>query len=240
MTAVKSPWLIAFAVVSVVHLVLNGTDAAPWDSISKCFIAPLLTAWVVEQNGPRLLVVALGFCFLGDLFLELDGLFVVGMVAFAVAHICFIRLFLQRGALDLLLRKPWIIVIDVAAAIALVAWAWGGLDTGLRPMVPVYAVLLLGTAASSLAADVRAGLGGALFLVSDGLIALGEADRIDKDATWAGLVIMALYILAIFFLATGILNRERRTIAASSTPGFDPTIRTDCWPRLPEPRISKG
>ena len=40
--AVKSPWLIAFGVVSVVHLVLNAADVTPWDSITKCFIAPLL------------------------------------------------------------------------------------------------------------------------------------------------------------------------------------------------------
>lgn len=231
MTAVKSPWLLAFGVVAVVHLVLNATDATPWDSISKCFLAPLLAGWVVEQRGPRLLVVALVFCFLGDLFLELgDDVFVIGMAAFAAAHICLIRFFVIRGALEQLRRKPWIVAVYIVAAIALVAWCWGGLEAGLKPVVPIYAALLLGTAATSLATDVRAGLGGAFFLVSDGIIALGEADRID-EATATGLAIMGLYILAILFLTTGILGREKRTIAAG--PGFDPTVRTDCWPRLP-------
>lgn len=230
---VKSPWLIAFGAVSVVHLVLNAADATPWDSISKCLIAPLLAAWVVEQHGPRLLVAALGFCFLGDLFLELgDAVFVIGMTAFAAAHYCFIRFFILRGALERLRAQPWILAVYVVAAIGLVAWCWGGLETGLKPIVPVYAALLLGTASTSLASDLRAGIGGAFFLVSDGIIALGEADRIDKDATASGLAIMGLYILAIFFLTTGILDREKRTVAAG--PGFDPTIRTDCWPRLPD------
>jgi uncharacterized membrane protein YhhN len=230
---VRSPWLIGFAVVAALHLVLNAADTTPWDSITKCLIAPLLAAWVVAQHGPRLLVAALGFCFLGDLFLELgDDLFVVGMAAFAGAHCCFIRLFVLRGAVEQLRRKPWILLTYGAAAIALVAWAWGGLEPGLRPIVPVYAALLLGTAATSLATDLRAGLGGALFLVSDGLIALGEAGRIDQDATGAGLAVMGLYILAILLLTTGILEREQRTIAAG--PGFDPTVRTDCWPRLPQ------
>ncbi|KAA1395241.1 lysoplasmalogenase [Aeromicrobium ginsengisoli] len=233
MVAVKSPWLIAFGVVSVVHLALNAADATPWDSITKCFIAPLLAAWVLEQHGPRLLVAALGFCFLGDLFLELgDDLFVVGMAAFAAAHVCFIRFFVLRGALAQLRAKPWILVVYVAAAIGLVVWAWSGLEVGLRPIVPVYAALLLGTASTSLATDLRAGIGGACFLVSDGIIALGEADRIDKDATGTGLAIMGLYIVAILLLTTGILSREKRTIAAGA--GFDPTIRTDCWPRLPQ------
>jgi len=229
MTAIRSPWLIAFAVVSVVHLVLNGAGAEPWDSISKCLVAPLLAAWVVEQHGPRLLVVALAFCFLGDLFLELDDLFVVGMAAFAVAHIAFITLFVRRGALDRLRARPWILAVYVIAAIGMVAWCWGGLEAGLRPPIPVYAALLVGTAATSLASDVRAGVGGALFLVSDGIIALAEAGRIDQDATMTGLAIMVLYILAIFLLATGIVQRESRTAAAG--PGFDPTVRTDCWPR---------
>ncbi|AXT86092.1 lysoplasmalogenase [Aeromicrobium sp. A1-2] len=233
MSAVKSPWLLAFAAVSVIHLVLNAADLTPWDSITKCFIAPLLVAWVVEQHGPRLLVVALVFCFLGDLFLELgDDLFVVGMAAFAVAHICFIRFFVQRGAIDRLRRKPLIVVVYVVAAIGLVAWCWTGLEVGLRPIVPVYAALLLGTAATSLATDLRAGIGGACFLVSDGIIALNEANRLDSIPTaLVGLAIMSLYISAIYFLASGILGRERTTLAAG--PGFDPTVRTDCWPRLP-------
>ncbi|MEO6472244.1 MAG: hypothetical protein ABIR57_09930, partial [Aeromicrobium sp.] len=46
--------------------------------------------------------------------------------------------------------------------------------------------------------------------------------------------IMALYVAGLFFLAAGILIKEKATVAAGS--GFDPTIRTDCWPRLPEPK----
>lgn len=214
MTALKSPWLIAFAVVSIGHLGLNAAGAEPWDSITKCLLAPLLAGWVVEQKGPRILVVALVFCWLGDLFLELDDLFVVGMAAFAVAHVAFITYFVRRGAIDRLKDRPLIVAVYVVAAIGMVVWVWGGLETGLRPPILVYAALLVGTAATSLAVDVRAGIGGALFLVSDGVIALGEAGRIDPDAAVTGLAIMVLYILAIFLLATGIVRRENRVRAA--------------------------
>ena len=235
MAAFKSPWIIGFGVVAVVHLVLNAVDASPWDSITKCLLAPLLLAWVIEQKGPRLLVAALVFCFFGDLFLELEDLFIVGMAAFALGHICFIRFFISRGAIGQLKRKPWILAIYVLAGIAMIAYGWSGLEDGLKPVVPIYAALLVGTAATSLATDLRAGLGGLLFLISDGVILLGEADRIDKDAVGSGLAIMALYIAAIFFLTTGILNREKVTIAAG--PGFDPTIRTDCWPVFPDAKV---
>ena len=211
MSPVRSPWLAAFGVVALVHLALNAAGAQPWDSISKCLLAPLLAVWVVEQHGPRLLVAALGLCFLGDLFLELDDLFIVGMAAFAGAHIAFIMLFVQRGALARLRARPAIVVVYVVVAIGMVAWCWGGLEPGLRPPIPVYAALLVGTACVSLAADTRAGVGGALFLVSDGIIALSEAGRIDPDATATGLAIMTLYIAAIFLLATGIVRREHAT-----------------------------
>ena len=206
MTDPRSPWLVAFGVVAVVHLALNAAGATPFDSISKCLLAPLLAAWVVEQRGPRLLVVALALCFLGDLFLEIDDLFVVGMAAFAGAHVALITFFVRRGALDRLRSRPLIAVGYVVVAIAMVAWCWGGLEPGLRPAIPVYAALLVGTAAVSLATDRLAGLGGALFLVSDGIIALSEAGRLDPDATATGLAIMALYILAILFLATGVVR----------------------------------
>ncbi|MDR7085893.1 putative membrane protein YhhN [Aeromicrobium panaciterrae] len=232
MTALKSPWIIAFGVMTVVHLVLNGAEADPWDSISKCVLAPLLVAWVIEQKGPRLLAAALVFCFFGDLFLEFEDLFIVGMAAFALGHICFIRFFISRGAMGQLKRKPWILAIYTVAGIAMIAYAWSGLEDGLKPVVPIYAALLVGTAATSMATDVRAGIGGLLFLLSDGIILLGEADRIDKDAVASGLAIMALYIASIFFLTSGVLNREKATIAAG--PGFDPTIRTDCWPVFPD------
>ena len=235
MTAMKSPWIIAFGVMTVVHLVLNGADASPWDSISKCLLAPLLVGWVIEQKGPRLLAAALAFCFLGDLFLEFDDLFIVGMAAFALGHICFIRFFVSRGAIGQLRGKPWILAVYVLAGIAMLAYGWSGLDAGLKPVVPIYAALLVGTAATSLATDIRAGIGGLLFLISDGIILFGEADRIDKDATGTGLAIMATYIAAIFFLTSGILNREKVTVAAG--PGFDPTIRTDCWPVFPDAKV---
>ena len=57
--AVKSPWIAAFGVVAVVHLVLNAVDATPWDSVTKCLLAPLLVLWVIQLKSPGLLVLAL-------------------------------------------------------------------------------------------------------------------------------------------------------------------------------------
>ncbi|MGZ5374293.1 MAG: lysoplasmalogenase [Aeromicrobium sp.] len=232
MTALRSPWLMAFAAMSILHLGLNVAEVSPWESITKCLIMPLLAAWVFTEDGPRLIVAALLISTVGDFFMEFDDLFTLGMAAFAIAHICFIYFFVSRGALGRLRKKPWIVLMYAAVAIALVAFIWSDLPADIKPFIPVYAALLAGTAATSLATDGRAGLGGALFLVSDAVIALGEADKWQPEPSsfW----IMLFYILGLFFLSAGILNRERNTRAAG--PDFDPTIRTDCWPRLPAAR----
>lgn len=229
MPAVRNPWLIAFAVVTVVHLVLNVAGASPWDSITKVMIIPLLAAWVIAEGGPKILVIALIACTFGDLFVIWESTFTIGMAAFAIGHMCFIRFFISRGALEQLRKKPWIVILYAAAAIALVSYIWSGLEADVKPLIPVYAALLAGTASTSLACDNRAGLGGALFLVSDGIIALGKGGKWQPEP--AQFWIMALYVLGLLFLSTGILSKETKTLAVG--PGFDPTIHTDCWPRIP-------
>ncbi len=231
MASVRSAWLAGFGVVFVAHLVLLLLDVQPWDTVTKCLIAPLLAAWVIEQGGPRVVALALFFCFLGDLFLDLDGFFLPGMAAFAAAHVCFVTFFVRRGALAALRRRWWIPVVLLACGIALLAWVWGGLDAELRIPVVIYALLLSTTAATALAVDVRAGIGALLFLFSDGLIAARIAERLPEDSTFGGFVVMLTYGLALFFLATAIVQKEART---RSVGGFDPTRPTDCWPTLPQ------
>jgi uncharacterized membrane protein YhhN len=240
LTAVKSPWIIGFGIVLVAHMLLRGFEIDPYQTITKCMLAPLLALWAWQLDGPRLLVLGLVFCFFGDLFMDLgQSWFIAGMAAFALAHICFISLFIKRGAVDglrasLAGEERWraaVVALYVLGAISFVVWAWPGFPADIRPAVPIYALLLTGTATTSIVLDTRAGVGAGLFVVSDALIASGW-DQYGVAATWQRVTIMGLYAVGIFLIAAGVLNRERRTrrIAAD---GFDITQRTDCWPRLP-------
>jgi uncharacterized membrane protein YhhN len=212
---VARPYVVAFVAVLAVHLVLLAVDLAPWDSITKCLLAPALVAWVVAERGPRLLVAALVLCLGGDLLLEVDGLFVAGMASFAAAHVCLVTLFVRAGAVRERRPHPLLVATYLLAGVALVAWAWGGLAADLRPVVPVYAVLLLATAVTSSCVDVLAGVGGALFLVSDGLIALGEAGRVDPGSATVSVAVMALYGAAIALLTAGALRASGDASASS-------------------------
>ncbi|MCO7240574.1 lysoplasmalogenase [Aeromicrobium sp. CnD17-E] len=212
---VARPYVVVFVAVLAVHLVLLAADLAPWDSVTKCLLAPVLVAWVVAERGPRLLVAALVLCLGGDLLLEVDGLFVAGMASFAAAHACLVTLFVRAGAVRERRPNPLLLVTYLLAGVALVAWAWGGLAADLRPVVPVYAVLLLATAVTSSCVDVLAGVGGALFLVSDGLIALGEAGRVDPGSATVSVAVMALYGAAIALLTAGALRVSADRSASS-------------------------
>ncbi|EFQ83256.1 YhhN-like protein [Aeromicrobium marinum DSM 15272] len=219
MPDLRSPWWQAFVAVCGIHLVLLAADATPWDSITKCLAAPLLVGWVLAERGPRILAVALTFCLGGDLFLEIESLFVFGMVSFALAHVCFTAWFVSRGALDGLRARPAVPAALVLAAVVLVAVVWGGVDDAVvRYALPFYALLLVGTAATALATDRVAGIGGLLFLVSDAVIALGVADRIDDTAVWAKLTIMVLYFAAIALLTAGATSLPHRAVDSRPNP----------------------
>jgi len=247
MSAVKSPWILAFGVLAIVHLFLVGFDVTPWDTVTKCLLAPLLAIWAARFGGPRLLVLGLVLCFFGDLFMDLSRIkpdepqwFMLGMGSFALAHVCFITLFVQRGALSALRasfggQERWraaLAVVYVLGAAASLVLDFGRFDPSVRPAVPVYTALLVGTAITAIALDTRAGVGAALFLLSDGLISAGVTGRVNADAPWHQVTIMVLYLLSIFLITAGVLNREARTRRITAD-GFDITQRTDCWPKLP-------
>lgn len=208
------PFVGAFVAVLVVHLALLALDVTPWDSVTKCLLAPVLVAWVLTAGGSRLLALALVLCLGGDLLLELDDLFLAGMASFAAAHVCFVTLFVRAGAVRT--RRPSVALaaLYVVAGAVVVAWAWGGLAADLRPVIPVYAALLLATAVTASTVDRAAGVGGALFLVSDGIIALGEAGRVDPASAPVAVAIMALYGAAILLLTAGGLRLGRAERAA--------------------------
>ena len=73
MDLLKSPWLLLFLIVAAAHLATLGFQLGLAANITKCLLAPLLAIWVVQQDGPWLLVVALIGCFFGDLFLEFEA-----------------------------------------------------------------------------------------------------------------------------------------------------------------------
>ncbi|MFF3857603.1 lysoplasmalogenase [Streptomyces sp. NPDC002209] len=201
--------LVAFAAATAVDL---GSLLAGWHLghvLAKPLLMPLLVAYVITRRAPRLLVAALLFGWGGDLALLFDAepAFLVGMGSFAAGHVCYLVLF-GRGRTHRALGGAYAV-----ALLGTVGLLWGDLPADLRIPVAGYSLLLTAMAYRSSALGLRAGLGGALFLLSDTLIATGVADwpQLPRPDFW----IMATYVAAQYLLAAGALTSAqayRRTV----------------------------
>ncbi|MFJ4698794.1 lysoplasmalogenase family protein [Streptomyces sp. NPDC088768] len=176
--------------------------AWPAHAVCKALLLPLLAWYAVRAGAPRSLLAALAAGWLGDLLLlsPADPAFLAGMAAFAAGHVCYLVTFLRHGATPRSLPARLVGAVLVLAAALLVLWP--RLPAGLRVPMAVYSVLLTATALAAQRCGTRAAAGGALFLVSDLLIALGAAD-LTRPAP-ADFWIMLTYALAQYLLVTGI------------------------------------
>ncbi|MFH8622426.1 lysoplasmalogenase [Streptomyces vietnamensis] len=198
----------AFLLAAVVDLVslLAGADLG--HQIAKPLLMPLLAAYAVTRGAPEPLTAALLLGWGGDVLLlsDADWAFLVGMGSFAAGHVCYLVLFGRRRT------SPALGALYTAALLTTVALLWPDLPADLRIPVAGYSLLLTAMAYRSSALGPLAGLGGALFLLSDTLIATGVAEwpQLPAPDFW----VMLTYIAAQYLLTAGTLRAmygERRT-----------------------------
>ncbi|MGF1430886.1 lysoplasmalogenase [Kitasatospora sp. LaBMicrA B282] len=200
--------LTAFTATAAAHLGSLLTERKAVEQVTKPALMPLLAGHARtagEHPAPRLLTPALIASAAGDALLQVDDerAFLAGMGSFAAAHVCYVTMFAKQGALTDRRRAAL-----VAAGYAL-AWAvmihqlWPGLGE-LKVPVAGYSLLLASTAVTSAGLGRRGGLGGALFLLSDTLIAtrLAGWKQLPGHEFW----IMSTYLLAQYLLATAALK----------------------------------
>nr|WP_043244914.1 lysoplasmalogenase [Streptomyces sp. SID8379] len=201
-----------FAAVCVADLgaVLAGADLA--HTVLKPLLMLVLVAYVVACDGPRLLCGALLLGWGGDVLLlfDQDAAFLAGMGCFAAGHVCYLVLFKRYGRPRA--RSGALGVLYGVALVAMVVALWPDLPAGMRVPVAAYSVLLTAMAYGSSWLGPVAGVGGALFLLSDSLIATGIADwpALPHPDFW----IMATYVAAQYLLAQGVLDERPRPGAA--------------------------
>lgn len=201
-------FLNAFWACSAIHLVSLMTGPTWLEWVTKALLMPLLAAWVISRRGPRLVVAALGFSWLGDVLLQFDGLFIAGMGAFALAHVCYVTYFAGRPRI---------------AAVVGYAVAWAVLMALLLPslgalQIPIalYSLLLTATAVMSTRHSLTAAIGGGLFLLSDTLIAVRLAGI---DLPLGGVLVMSTYIAAQYLLASSTSRREHTPAYGTAAAG---------------------
>lgn len=161
----------------------------------------LLAAYAWSTGAPKLLVAGLLFSAGGDVALESERFLLVGMALFAVAHVCYVTLFVRHRR-----RFRWLVLgAYLVAWVALIGLLWPGLGE-LRVPAALYSLLLTATAVSAAGVGVRTAVGGALFWCSDALIAAGLAGKewLPAPQLW----VMVTYFAAQLLFATAFRDRR--------------------------------
>nr|WP_239135108.1 lysoplasmalogenase [Streptomyces sp. SID12488] len=203
-------------------------------ALAKPLLMPLLAAHALLRGTPRLLPVALLLGWAGDVLLlsDVDPAFLAGMASFAAGHVCYLALFRRYGKGDrsakgaprargARIRLAGVYALALAGTLAAL---WPGLPAELRVPVAGYSLLLTAMAYRATALGLRAGVGGALFLLSDTLIATGVADlpQLPRPDFW----IMLTYVAAQWLLTGGVLEAVRTaTPSPVTSSGSAPAAR---------------
>lgn len=180
-------------------------------------VLALICVGVVAGRSPLkksmyLLLAGLALSMVGDVCLLMPQGFLAGLVAFLLAHVCYIALF-QRDA-------PWLASrLGLAACIAAGAVVYGylwthGLPTAMRIPVAIYVLVIGLMAAQALgratvlhtAAARTVAWGAVSFMVSDTVLAL---DRFVQPIAGAYLWVLGTYYLAQCLILHGMLQTLR-------------------------------
>lgn len=207
--------LAVYAVVTLVVLAaeLLGSELA---EVAGWFAAPLLAEALWLSTDPprsrlaRFMMLGFGFSFLGDAAPDLvppGAAFLVMVTFFLLAQVSYVVGLwgLRRRSV----ARTWPRVVPYALAYLLVYFAVRDGAGALLLPVLLYAAVLAAMAVLATALGWAGALGGALFIVSDALLAMGRFTP-GWDRPAMGAWIMATYLAAQALLLLGVLQIEER------------------------------
>lgn len=181
---------------AVLYLPRTGHEKSVVRSVHKTLPVALFALVALLDFGPSLLVIALALGATGDWFLSRDGEkpFLLGMIAFALAHLAYIALMVPE----------WVGIsgarLGLASGLVVLAAStelWLRPYTGaLKWPVCAYVVVIaaMGVAALSLPESLcLATFGAGLFILSDFVLAI-ETFRLGTDSRWRGRASVTVWI----------------------------------------------
>lgn len=137
-------WCVALADIALIYA---GKDVFRW--ITKPLLMPLLIGWFTtgyQQPKKGLftgVLLALLCSWAGDVLLQLEGLFIPGLVAFLLAHLCYIYYFckLPRFVQGTIWQEP-LVGLPVLVYVVLFLWLLYPFLDAMKLPVTVYAVTI--------------------------------------------------------------------------------------------------
>lgn len=174
-------WLALSLVCSTLYFVTKPWQPFPGSVVLKGLcIAPLaVLAWqVLPKPANRWLGAALACSTLGDVLLDLRGLFVQGLGAFLLAHLLYAGLFWRNWRRPVQISSSQTITLAALAlfSLSLTLWLWTGLGKLAVPVLCYIGAITLMVATAVTARFRQSWIvwGAFLFLLSDALIGINK------------------------------------------------------------------
>lgn len=207
--------LVAFAAVTAAHLVAQLIGPGEMlTHVTQALLMPLLAVALFLGTAPPrgrqvwAVLVALFFSWLGDLlprFVAGDAEFLTMVGCFLVAQVWYIVAFAPNWRRSVA-RQPLLLLPYLLAFVFLIVFCAEGAGVLLVPVV-IYGLALVTMAVLSTGFGWIAGLGGAIFFVSDAMIALRSFADIAPPAS--GFWVMLTYSLGQALIVLAVLRRSR-------------------------------
>jgi len=203
-------------------LLLVGNHTLTW-YLKPCLLPLLFYAVVQSENfeNKKWLLAALLFSWIGDCILMFSHkgklYFILGLVAFLLAHILFIVLFAKQKSAYVSFKKPLFWIGFICATVYLAAMSWfliPSLGDLILPVI-VYALTitimlkmaLKGTFDWTRNSKYLVFIGAVVFVVSDSILAF---DKFHSPIASASYSIMITYLIAQFCITYGILKLNQK------------------------------
>ena len=210
--AIEQSLLLLSAACSALYFVTKSWQPFPGSVALKGFcVAPLavLAFRLLPPPNQWLLSGALAFSTLGDVFLDLGGMFVAGLGAFLLAHLLYATLFVRNGRRPVRLNANQHISLTALLffSLALTMWLWPGLGPLAVPVACYIGAIMLMVAAAILGRFRQSWLvcGALLFLISDALIGI---NKFKMPVPGRDHLVWATYYLGQCGIALGFLREQ--------------------------------
>lgn len=228
-------WLVPLIACAAAGAIVGGLaiaqdPASPWrwlHWIGKPLATALIlllvwfTRLLVSPRYRRWIAAGIGFSLIGDVLLMLPGdLFVPGLAAFLLGHLCFIAAFVGDSRFA---ARPLLLLASLAYGAINLWLLWGSIGVPLRLPVIVYVIVLTSMGGQamvrarsfSMKADPQArsarlaAIGALTFMLSDSLLAW---NRFLVPLRWSAAAVLGAYYVALWLIA--------RSVDARATPAM--------------------
>ncbi len=199
-------------------IVTQHANGSPLSVVLKVASIGLLVVFASASHlRSKLLILALAFSAAGDLFLEIRHLggfdqlrlFLLGLLAFLIAHVFYVALFVKNRLASGAARGSVVIAVNLLACAAVtLAILWPGLAEMRGPVLGYSAVLTaVAIAAQFTRYSRRVAAGALLFFASDTMLAM---DVFGHPFRGARALVWVTYFAAQFLITTGVLATPKR------------------------------